>query len=167
MKHGERILDHTSTNLTYEYCCRNLSSFLASQGAPADFEWAFSEDVVWSRGELCVRAGRQPSDDGLVRIALASPCASAFGVEFRALGITSGKSLCTVFLPQSARDAELRLIHGLKFAVPVRLPHARIIRTDAEWTALFDRPPGTTTRVESVQSREALRKLIEASGPSV
>jgi hypothetical protein len=139
---------------------RNL---LMHMNHPSKMRWTFFEDYAWVRQSLYVHHLSLDSNlDVTECIYLRHPMRD-LGVELSLVAASKEVSYCTLWIPESEREAELRLLSGLKLSVPTRLLVAHLVEDASVWPELkaAESCAGIPSPVDELQRRAELLALVQ------
>lgn len=138
-----------------------LSSFksrLAMNGYSDNITWVFREDLKWSRRRLFLYLGGLQDNLRIAQHAFGHQYARKYGIEISLLVSFGGRSYCTLFLPQSSREAEQMMIGGLKTSIPINLPKCEVVSSEEQWKKI------RIAEVPNLLSFVMERRVIETLG---
>jgi SAM-dependent methyltransferase len=137
---------------------RSLFALLAECGYPTDVKWTFRDDfaIVGRKRTLYVCTADLHENANLVTRRY-EEASAGIGVELFLVAVGGGSSYCSLWVPESKQDAELRRVSGLKVTVPARALTANAVADREEWARI--RATGRTdvaSWVDDVQSRNPI-----------
>lgn len=105
---------------SFDEATRQLREFVRTLQLPEEPVLVSPADCRFLHGGLAVRGSAMSDDTGRLEYDKASK--TGFGVELHALGALDEVTICVVIVPGDAREADLRMISGLKLSVRERRP---------------------------------------------
>ena len=124
----------------FEHHEHRLRQFLVAQH-PGEIFWSFREDYIWIMPTLYFKSRSLLTNRELSRTVFDS-APSDLGVELRLVATCGRIAICTIHVPPSPEEAELRMIRGVKLCIPYRLPHCETISDPDAWDDLVSRSRG-------------------------
>jgi hypothetical protein len=114
-----------------------LVTFLRHCGVPSNIRWVGFPDVAWVRARLYVRQRPAELAFSAAQAKYERAIPRRLGVKLAALCRSGAVSYCYVHRPSNLVEAEYALMpDGLKLWVPVPLPEAGVVVSEAEWECL-------------------------------
>src|SRR2546421_6557142 len=99
-----------------------LGKMLVKHGHPRHIIWTFMNDYAWIDGLLLVNLEFSSENLIATQNLYRSAGRLGVGVELSLVAVVAKMSLCSIWTSTSKREAELRMVMGLKLKVPLRLP---------------------------------------------
>lgn len=118
--------------------------FVAHCGHAGRLQWTFVEDYLWAEPRLYLREENLLQNEHLVQ-AIYGLGVVGFGVELSLVACTSDLSLCAIWTPATAYEAEDRWVSGLKMCVR--------------------KPPFEATMVSALEAQAVDRKVRRSQSP--
>jgi hypothetical protein len=110
--------------------------FLQRQDRPSNIEWTFFEDYAWSNQKLYVCGDRWLQNAADTERVYRTHPRRHLGVELSLVAVLDNVSLCSIWVPGSEEEAELRMLSGLKLRIPTRALEACLVNDANEWRRL-------------------------------
>ncbi|WP_041855965.1 hypothetical protein [Candidatus Korobacter versatilis] len=136
-------MSQIDTPPTLAEATQRLQTFLVQNGYPGAIRWIRADDfVVTGRNLYSVRGSRR-DETRSASDHYATGVNRGFGIELRAIGMSSSETFAMVWLLIDARDAEYHLMPcGLKLSCPVERALVRIVKNPVKWFLLASRDKG-------------------------
>lgn len=123
-----------TAGISFDAASQRFSRFLESKGHSPDLEWFFARDGLLWRRKLFAGPERSHEERRAAAERLFhAEKAQSLGVEFRLIGESRAKSVCTVVVPAEASDGSAS---GFSMAIELRPMRAWFVRNSALWAML-------------------------------
>jgi hypothetical protein len=145
-----------------EFLQRAVAGGSTEIGGARSAAWVFSEDCLFYGQALQIRVPLAEKNAGIAARLTQSDAARNIGVEVRALGTIGEIAYCTLYVPDTPKDAGDHLIEGLKLVVPTKVAPLRLVTSALRWR--FMQFAGlSATRLEAVMTPMHVARVLAGS----